>query len=75
MNSRQRRKQKRKFNHEVTVSLVPPYSTMIDVLSMLEWCHVNYGKHGYVYSCDDTIRFSFPSVNRAVEFKLRWADA
>jgi hypothetical protein len=76
MNSQQRRKHRRRFSYDVTVSMKSHAGTMMieHLGEMLEWCHLHYGKHGYSYSWDEVIRFSFPSVERAVEFKLWWAD-
>lgn len=76
MNSRQRRKQRRRFKHDVMVSWHSHSGTMMieHLVDMLEWCHTRYGENGYFYSWDEVIRFSFSSVERVVEFKLRWAD-
>ena len=76
MNSQQRRKHRRRFKHDVEVSFRTYSGTMMveHLGDMLEWCHTRYGMHGYSYSWVEVIRFSFPSVERAVEFKLRWAD-
>lgn len=49
---------------------------MVEQLNdMLDWCDYNYGKGGYLYRWKTSVRFCFPSSERAVEFKLRWVDA
>lgn len=76
MNSKQRRKQKRKFKYQVSVEIADLVgSNMIHRLnSMLVWCHRNYGENGYLYQWPNKISFCFPTEQRAVEFKLRWSD-
>lgn len=74
MNSKQRRKQKRRFGHVVEVSWNSSAEMVERLGGMLEWCHLNYGRNGYSYRWEEVIRFSFPCRDRAVEFKLRWAD-
>lgn len=77
MNSRQRRKQNRRFSHWVEVNIGQWVGAeMVEQLNdMLDWCDYNYGKGGYLYRWKTSVRFCFPSSERAVEFKLRWVDA
>ena len=67
MNSKQRRKQNRRFRYPVSLVGDPRIS------DMLEWCHRRYGDDGYLFSWHSHITFKFPTVERATEFKITWA--
>lgn len=76
MNSRQRRKLRRRFRHEVPVSWDHRSGNgrAERVSQMLEWCRQSYGDSGYHYGWKQhQMVFSFQTTVRAMEFKLIWA--
>jgi hypothetical protein len=72
MNSRQRRKQRRRFAHSVTVasSNQNGYELSVRLTAMEQWCHRRYGGGGYLFDWPD---FRFPDIGRAMEFRMEWA--
>lgn len=72
MNSRQRRKQRRRYPHTVVVASNGQngYELSVRLTAMVQWCHRRYGALGYLF---DFPEFRFPDIGRAMEFRLEWS--
>jgi len=74
MNSKQRRKFKRRWKYTVGIynRYESPSEELMRLVNMDSWCHDRFGKHKYRMD-GYAEKFYFDSEENLVEFKLYWA--
>lgn len=74
MNSKQRRKFRRKWKYVAEVTEVREWAShLVRLCDMDEWCINRFGKHKYVVD-GYGLKFYFDSMENFIEFKITWSQ-
>lgn len=72
MNSKQRRKFKRKWRYQAAIKLQPDDVPFYTLDQICKWCNRRFGKNGYETYWDLDMIFVFDSTEKLVEFQMVW---